>query len=47
MVHDDWLTRLYDLAYRFEHLGVTADLAALGLIELWGLYLFLQRLAGE
>ncbi len=46
--HDDeWLQRLQMLAARFSHLGVSADLAGLGIIELWGLYRFLSRLAGE
>lgn len=44
---DDWLQRLQMLATRFSHLGVSADLAGLGIIELWGLYCFLSRLAGE
>lgn len=44
---EPWLHDLYALAYRFEGYGVTADLAALDLIALWGLYRFLQRLAGE
>lgn len=43
---DDWLERLYALAYRLEHLGATADLAALGLADLYGLYLWLVRHGG-
>lgn len=43
----DWIPRLYSLAYRFESSGVTADLASLSLVELWGLYCYLSRLAGE
>lgn len=41
-----WLDRLNALAVRFSHLGVSADLAALSLTELWALYLFLSRLEG-
>lgn len=40
-----WLERLQMLCNRFVHLGMGADLAALSVIELWGLYLFLSRLA--
>ncbi len=47
MMTEDWLVRLYNLAYRFPHLGVTADLASLSMAELWGLYCYLRRLAGE
>lgn len=41
----DWMERLQSLSVRFSHLGVGADLAALSMIEAWGLYLFLSRLA--
>lgn len=43
MDNDHWLERLQGLAYRFESLGVTPDLAAMSLCELWALYVFLQR----
>lgn len=43
----DWLLRLYGLAYRFEHTGIAPDLAALSMVELWGLYCYLSRLAGD
>ena len=45
MDNDHWLERLESLAYRFESLGVTQDLAAMSLGELWALYAFLQRMA--
>ena len=45
MANADWLERLHGLAYRFESLGVTHDLAAMSLCELWALYAFLQRIA--
>jgi|CXWL01.1.fsa_nt_gi hypothetical protein len=45
MKPDDWLEHLQSLAVRFSHLGVGADLAALSMIEAWGVYLFLSRLA--
>lgn len=41
----DWLERLQMLCNRFSYLGMGADLASLSIIELWGLYLFLSRLA--
>ena len=41
----DWMERLQTLSVRFSHLGIGADMASLSLIELWGLYLFLLRLA--
>ncbi|MBZ0106719.1 MAG: hypothetical protein K8H84_13975 [Sulfuricella denitrificans] len=43
----EWLERLQGLAERFSCLGITADVGAMSLIELWALYLFLSRLAGE
>lgn len=45
MSSETWIERLQTLCNRFSHLGVSADLAALSIIELWGLYLFLTRLA--
>jgi hypothetical protein len=41
----DWLERLQCLSVRFSHLGIGADIAALSIVEAWGLYLFLSRLA--
>jgi hypothetical protein len=41
----DWMERLQCLSVRFSHLGIGADLAALSIIELWGVYRFLSRLA--
>lgn len=43
----DWLERLQCLLNRYASLGITADIGAMGLIELWGLYCLLNRLAGE
>jgi hypothetical protein len=45
MKPDDWLERLQSLSVRLSHLGVCADLAALSMIDAWGVYLFLSRLA--
>jgi len=45
MANNDWLESLHGLAYRFENLGVTPDLAAMSLCELWALYAFLRRIA--
>lgn len=42
-----WLQHLETLAIRFSCLGVTADLASMSMIELWAVYRFLRRLAGE
>jgi hypothetical protein len=42
---NDWLTRLQYLAARFQHYGIAGDLAGLALVDAWGLYLYLQRLA--
>lgn len=44
MNNSDWLERLQILCNRFSHLGIGADLAALSIVEAWGLYLFLSRL---
>ena len=44
---EPWLQNLAMLAYRFEGYGLTADLAAMDLTALWGVYCFLKRLAGE
>lgn len=41
----DWLKRLQTLLVRFSYLGISADMAGLSLIELWGLYRFLSRLS--
>lgn len=35
--------RVYSLAARLSWLGVGPDIAALSIVELWGLYLFLLR----
>lgn len=40
-----WLERLPWLAARFPECGLGADLAALSAADLWGLYLFLSRIA--
>ncbi len=42
---DQWLEQLQTLAARYNQLGIGADIASLSLIELWGLYLHLSRLA--
>lgn len=36
---------LQTLIERFSHLNVSADIATLSMIELWGLYCYLSRLA--
>lgn len=40
-----WLYELDELLVRFSGLGIGADIAAMGLYELWGVYCFLRRLA--
>jgi hypothetical protein len=42
-----WLDELQMLSARFSDLGIGTDLAALTIIELWGLYRYLSHLAGE
>lgn len=42
----DWLGRLRALACQFERFGVTADLIALGMANLYGLYLWLVQHGG-
>lgn len=41
------LEHLQMLSVRFSYLGVWVDLAALSIIEAWGVYLFLRRLNGD
>ena len=45
MNNNDWLERLQTLMARFNYIGIDADIASLSLIELWGLYCYLSRLA--
>jgi len=45
MNNANWLERLQSLCERFSYLGIGADVASLSLIELWGLYCYLSRLA--
>jgi hypothetical protein len=45
MITESWLGRLQTLCEEFSHLGIGADIAAMSLIELWGLYRYLSRLA--
>jgi len=39
--------RVYALSERFSWLGINADIAAMTLVELEGVYRFLRRIAGE
>ena len=43
----DWLAELEELAARCAHMGITADLAALTIVESYALLLFLRRIVGE
>ena len=47
MNDETWLERLQTLLGRFSNLGISADIAALSLIELWGVYCYLSRLAAS
>jgi hypothetical protein len=42
-----WMQHLECLAIRFSDLGVTSDLASMTIVELWAVYRFLKRLAGD
>lgn len=46
MINQYWLIELEMLLVRFSNLGISNDIAALGLAELWGLYMYLNRMAG-
>lgn len=41
---ETWLEKLAGLALRWSHLGVTADLDAMGDSERWGVYCYLSCL---
>ena len=45
MSRPNWLDELDALLVRFSGLGIGADIAAMGLCELWGVYSFLRRMA--
>lgn len=45
MIRDPWLTELESLLVRFSSLGIGADVAGMGLCELWGVYCLLRRMA--
>jgi len=45
MNSDDWLDRLQMLLARYSNIALDADMASLSLIELWGVYCYLSRLA--
>jgi len=45
MNSNHWLNHLQMLIARFSHLGIGQDIASLSLIELWGVYCYLSRLA--
>lgn len=43
-MNENWLERFETLIARFSYMGISADLAALTLLEAWALYLHLSRL---
>lgn len=45
MSNDTWLDKLQCLITRLAYLGIGSDIAALSIVEAWGLYCFLTRLA--
>ena len=45
MSNPQWLEHLQELIGRFSSIGIDADIASLSLIEAWGLYCYLMRLA--
>ncbi len=47
MNNQDWVERLTMLMVRFSHLGIGPDIPTLSRDELWGIYRYLDRLAGE
>ncbi len=47
MNDDSWLEHLQMLLVRFSHLGIGDDMAGMTITEVWGLYQFLSRLAGD
>lgn len=40
-----WLNELEMLLARFSYIGISADMATIGILEAWGLYCYLSRLA--
>lgn len=40
-----WLDELNGLLARFSGIGISADIGSMSLIELWGVYCYLRRLA--
>jgi hypothetical protein len=45
MNHSIWLTDLNLLLVRYSYMGIGADIASMSLLELWGVYRYLLRLA--
>lgn len=45
MTCDPWLAELENLLVRYSSLGIGADVAGMGLCELWGVYCLLRRMA--
>ncbi|MDI4632425.1 hypothetical protein J7U46_05160 [Pelomonas sp. V22] len=47
MTPNDWLKRLESLLAHYPQYGIGPDLAGMAMIDLWGLWQFLERLAQE
>lgn len=46
-MREQLLSQAQALALRLPHLGIAPDLASLPLVDLWGIYRLLMRLAAE
>jgi len=46
MSRPDWQDELNAMLWRFSGMGITPDIAAMTLAELWGIYCLLKRLTG-
>ncbi len=47
MNNESWLQDLQRLLERYSELYIHPDVAGMSLCELWGVYCFLKRMAGE
>lgn len=47
MTREPWLAELENLLVRYSFLGIGADVAAMELCELWGVYCLLRGMAED
>jgi hypothetical protein len=45
MMRPTWINDLNGLIVRFSYLGITNDVGTMSIIELWGVYCYLKRIA--